>query len=85
MEMIEMINNNNEFKPTSKKEFMEIYNKATNNEIDLENIDTETLYKIMILLNEEVNMLKQKATDELHIAQDMLNDLKISVFKATQN
>lgn len=47
----------------SKDEFMSIYQKAKNKEIDLETLEPKMLEKMCILLEEEIS-LKQKKLDE---------------------
>ncbi len=61
-------------KNMSKEEFMEIYNKVKNKEIDTDTLDEDTLYKIMIMLNEEIELSSKKVYNEIRKTEELITD-----------
>ena len=47
-----------------KKEFLELYEKAKNNEIDLLSLDAETLRKLCKLLEQEIKIVEKATLDK---------------------
>ena len=61
----------------SKKEILEIYNKVKNNVIDLNELDSDTLYKIMLLVREEIELSNKKFKEEFNQTTLHLYNLKM--------
>lgn len=61
----------------SKEEFMKIYNSVKSNTIDLESLDKKTLYKIMLLLKEEMDLLDKKLSNAFNETDIHLYNLKM--------
>lgn len=61
-------------KNMSKEEFMEIYNKVKTGEIDTETLEEEILYKIMIMLNEEIELSSEKTYNQIRKTEELIND-----------
>ena len=58
----------------SKKEFMDIYNKVKNGQIDIDVLDEDTQEKIMIMINEEIDLTNKKIYEVLKQSEDMLDE-----------
>ncbi len=58
------MNNNIEKYEIDKKEFLELYEKAKKDKVDLNSLPPETLKKMCILLEEEIK-IKQKRIDTI--------------------
>lgn len=70
----------------SKKEIMEIYNKVKANQINLVDLDKDTLYKIMLLLNEEIEINNKKMEEkikeiDIHLYNVKMYTKEIELFK----
>lgn len=61
---------------SEKQEIMELYNNIKNEQLDLENVDTEKLYKVMILLNEEMCILSNKLTEKIDSIENEIKSMK---------
>ena len=61
----------------TKEELMEIYNKVKNYAIDLNELDSDTLYKIMLLLKEEIEISNKKLKEEFNQTTLHLYNLKM--------
>jgi len=72
--IINDISNNKSLK--TKEEIMEIYNKVKSKQMEVEEIDENTLDKIMILVKEEIDLINKKVEMELNDAKMHLYDLK---------
>lgn len=68
--------NNNEL---SKQEIITLYKKIKNEEIDLEqlDVDDDMLYKVIELLNEEINIIHNKMKSTLEETKIHLYNLKM--------
>ena len=60
-------------KALSKDEFMEVYKGVKAGTVDMKTLDNKTLERIMILLNEEINLT-------YNILKDKLNKIDLSLF-----
>lgn len=60
-----------------KKEFFKIYNKIKSEEIDLNEIDEETLYKVITMLDEEMTVNSRKIDDQMKMIEININSLKM--------
>lgn len=58
----------------NKQDIMNLYQKVKNKEISLENIESDKLYKIMILLNEEVKMRYEEMAVKCNEVKSHLNN-----------
>lgn len=61
----------------TKKEIMEIYNNVKNNDMDLNELDSNTLYKIMLLIKEEIEISNKKLKEEFDQTTLHLCNLKM--------
>lgn len=63
----------------SKQEIIILYEKIKNEEIDLEqlDVDDDTLYKVIELLNEEINIIHNKMKSTLEETKIHLYNLKM--------
>lgn len=68
------INDNTQKK--SKQEILEIYNNVKLGQIELEELDDDDLYKVMILLKEELEITHSKLKEELKKIDIQLYNLK---------
>lgn len=73
------INNNLEQNVTNKsdekQEVMKLYELIKNEEVDLNSVDTDKLYKIMLLLNEEIKIVNDKINSEINGIKDQLQKI----------
>ena len=59
---------------TEKEKFMNLYNKVKKGEIDTESLDEETLHKIIVLLNEEIELTNSKIYEEIKETKEEMNE-----------
>ena len=57
-----------------KKDFMEIYNKVKNGQVDIDTLDEETQERIMIMINEEIDLTNRKIYEVLKQTENMLDE-----------
>ena len=62
----------------SKKEFMQVYEQIKNQEISLDEVDDNMLYKVMLLLKEEIDITNKKIDLEINEVAISLNNLNIN-------
>ena len=60
-----------------KKEFLRIYNAAKEGTIDLATLDKGTLYKVMLLANEEMQIKSKKLKEEIDEMNTHIDNLRI--------
>ena len=53
---------------------MDIYNKVKNGQIDIDVLDEDTQEKIMIMINEEIDLTNKKIYEVLKQSEDMLDE-----------
>jgi len=64
-------------KSNSKEEIMNIYNKVKYGNVNLSDLDKNILYKIMILLNEEIEITSKKMKGKITEANMLLYNIKM--------
>lgn len=61
-------------KVESKKDFMDIYNKVKNGQMDIDLLDEENQERIMIMINEEIDLTNRKIYEVLKQTENMLDE-----------
>ena len=73
--------NDNEIKEVqnniSKEEFMKIYEEVKKDNIDLRGLDKETLKRVMLMLNEEIEIKQHKLEETLKDIETSIYNLKV--------
>lgn len=79
-EISENISNKSTFKQnlvkesTEKEKFMDLYNKVKEGKINTESLDEKTLHKIIVLLNEEIELTNSKIYEEIKETKEEMNE-----------
>lgn len=60
----------------TKEEIMEIYNKVKSRQMEIEELDGDTLDKVILLIREEMDLINKKIENELNDTKMHLHDLK---------
>jgi len=60
----------------TKEEIMEIYNKVKSRQMEVEELDEDTLDKVILLIREEMELINKKIEVELNDTKMHLYDLK---------
>lgn len=59
----------------AKQELLKIYEGVKKNNDNIDSIDTEQLYKIMLLLNEEINLVNERVNKEIREIEDKIEKI----------
>ena len=70
-------NTKNNIPNIDKKSFIDTYEKAKKQEIDIENLDKETIRKILLMEIEELNISSEKIDRKLESFEINLNNVKM--------
>ena len=61
----------------NKKEFFDIYSNVKNKDINLDELSNDTLYKVMIMLDEEMSVNLKKIEEKKNKIDISINNIKI--------
>lgn len=61
----------------SKEEIISLYNKVKSGNVNLDDLDEKMLYKIALLLKEEIDILNEKLKEDFYETTMHLNNLKM--------
>lgn len=64
-------------KVVNKQDFFNTYNAVKEGSIDLDTIEPDTLYRIILLLKEEIDMSCKKADEKIQMIETSLANIKM--------
>lgn len=76
-EQVKVNEENVDYVGLNKGEFFEIYEKVKNGEMNLENLDKETVVKILRMLKEELNINRNKINEKMNSFKISLDNAKM--------